>query len=93
MKYIQYHGVWGLEELYDLKNGPDEMHNLINDARWLETKIALRKALFRQLANDKGAHVLPYTEKTSPGLVQPRSALCLDHVHGARPARCGRGNR
>ena len=69
VKYIQYHGVWDLEELYDLKTDPDEMHNLINDPVWLETKITLRKALFQDLANGKGEHVVPYTQKTSSGLV------------------------
>lgn len=69
VKYIQYHGVWDLEELYDLKNDPDEMHNLIQDPAWLNTKITLRKALFEQLANNKGQHVVPYTQKTSSGLV------------------------
>lgn len=29
-KYIYYHGVWDKNELYDLKNDPDEMHNLID---------------------------------------------------------------
>ncbi|MCI4591700.1 sulfatase [Sphingobium sp. BYY-5] len=69
VKYIQYHGVWDLEELYDLKSDPDEMHNLIDDPKWLDTKIVLRKALFDQMANDKGEHVVPYTRKTSSGLV------------------------
>jgi arylsulfatase A-like enzyme len=69
VKYIQYHGVWDLEELYDLKTDPDEQRNLINDPAWLETRIALRAALFRQLANKNGQHVVPFTEKTSPGLV------------------------
>ncbi|OAN56597.1 sulfatase family protein [Sphingobium sp. TCM1] len=79
VKYIQYHGVWDLEELYDLKSDPDEMHNLIDDPRWLDTKITLRKALFDQMANSKGEHVVPYTRKTSSGLVHrsikgPRAA-------------------
>ncbi|MCW2393773.1 MULTISPECIES: sulfatase [unclassified Sphingobium] len=69
VKYIQYHGVWDLEELYDLKSDPDEQHNLINDPAWLETKITLRKALFEQLANNQGQHVVPFSEKTSAGLV------------------------
>ena len=28
-KFIQYHGIWDLDELYDLKNDPLEEHNLI----------------------------------------------------------------
>lgn len=79
VKYIQYHGVWDIEELYDLKTDPDEMHNLINDPAWLDTKITLRAALFDQLANRKGEHVVPYTRKTSSGLVDR-------NVHGSRAA-------
>ena len=69
IKYIQYQGVWDTEELYDLAHDPDEMHNLIDDPAWLPTKIELRKALFEQLANHDGEHAVPFTEKTSSGLV------------------------
>jgi arylsulfatase A-like enzyme len=79
VKYIQYHGVWDMEELYDLKTDPDEMHNLIEDPAWLDTKITLRKALFDQLGNSKGEHVVPYTRKTSSGLVHRK-------IDGARAA-------
>jgi len=27
-KYITYHGVWEIDEVYDIINDPDEMHNL-----------------------------------------------------------------
>ncbi|MCS5540812.1 MAG: sulfatase-like hydrolase/transferase, partial [Roseibacillus sp.] len=30
-KYIRYHGVWDVDELFDLKNDPREQKNLIND--------------------------------------------------------------
>jgi arylsulfatase A-like enzyme len=69
VKYIQYHGVWDTEELYDLGKDPEERHNLIDDPAYFDAKVALRKALFTQLANAKGQHVVPYTEKTSPGVV------------------------
>jgi arylsulfatase A-like enzyme len=70
VKYIQYHGVYDLEELYDLDSDPDEMHNLIDDPSRLETKIALRKALFEQLADAQGRHAVPYTERFSRGVVR-----------------------
>jgi len=69
-KYIQYHGIYDLEELYDLANDPDEMHNLIEDPAWLETKIALRKALFGLLADSDGRHAVPFTERFSRGVVR-----------------------
>ena len=79
LKYIQYHGVWDTEELYDLSRDPDEMDNLIDDAGYFDRKLALRHALFAQLANTGGKHVVPYTEKTSSGLVHR-------DVHGTHAA-------
>jgi arylsulfatase A-like enzyme len=70
MKYIQYHGVWDIEELYDLASDPHEMRNLIDDPRHLETKTALRKALFEHMANADGKHVVPFTERFSRGAVR-----------------------
>ena len=69
LKYIQYHGIWDTEELYDLTQDPDEMNNLINDEAYFDRKVELRKALFAQLANKSGQHVVPYTEKTSTGVI------------------------
>lgn len=79
VKYIQYHGVWDIEELYDLNKDPDEMHNLIDDPAYMQTKIELRHSLFTQLTNKGNDHVVPFTEKTSSGLVNrdqsgPRAA-------------------
>ena len=45
------------------------MTNLINDPTYLDRKNALRHALFAQLGNSQGKHVVPYTEKTSAGVV------------------------
>ena len=66
-KLIQYHGIWDIEELYDLQNDPQEMNNLIDDPEYLETRVKLRKELHRRLANNRGEHVIPYTEKWGPG--------------------------
>jgi arylsulfatase A-like enzyme len=70
VKYIQYHGIYDLEELYDLASDPDEMHNLIDDPSRLHTKITLRKALFEQLADAHGRHAVPFTERFSRGVVR-----------------------
>ena len=67
-KLIQYHGIWDTDELYDIKNDPKEMHNLIDDPRYLAVKVKLRKDLFARLAMD-GEHAVPYTKKFSSGSV------------------------
>jgi arylsulfatase A-like enzyme len=69
VKYIQYHGVWDIEELYDLEQDPEEMHNLIDDPKYVRTKIDLRHRLFAALASSNGQHVVPYTERRSEGAV------------------------
>jgi len=69
VKYIQYHGVWDIEELYNLEQDPEEMHNLIDDPSYARTKIDLRHRLFAALASNKGQHVVPFTERRSEGAV------------------------
>jgi arylsulfatase A-like enzyme len=70
LKYIQYYGVYDIDELYDVAADPDEMHNLAEDPKYLEAKIELRKALYEQLANREGKHVIPYTQRQSIGAVR-----------------------
>ncbi|MDU0356152.1 DUF4976 domain-containing protein [Paraglaciecola aquimarina] len=68
-KFITYHGVWDTEELYDIKNDPKEMHNLIHDERYLSIIADLRKRLFAKLVNNEGQTTVPYTERFSTGAV------------------------
>lgn len=67
-KLIQYHGIWDTDELYDIKNDPKEMHNLIDDPKYLRVKVKLRNDLFARLGNN-GEHAVPYTKKFSAGSV------------------------
>lgn len=70
LKYIQYYGIYDTDELYDVATDPDEMHNLVNDPKYLDDKIALRQALYEQLADRNGRHVIPYTQRLSIGAVR-----------------------
>ncbi|MBA0204610.1 sulfatase family protein [Pectobacterium aroidearum] len=70
-KYIQYYGIWDKEELYDMKNDPDEKQNLIDskDKKLIETKIALRKQLYMELKDHDDRNVIPYNQRTKEGQV------------------------
>ena len=68
-KLIQYHGVWDTEELYDLKNDPKEMHNLIDVPEHQALIAQMRHDLFKRLLNQNGDSAIPYTEKYTAGAV------------------------
>ena len=70
LKYIQYYGIYDIEELYDIAADPEEMTNLIDDPAYFETKLTLRQALYDQLADRAGDHVIPYTMRQSSGTVR-----------------------
>lgn len=68
-KFIQYHGVWDTEELYDMRSDSAEMHNLIEDPQYLGVVAELRAKLFARLENSEGGHAVPYTEKFGHGAI------------------------
>ena len=68
-KYIQYHGVWDTEELFDLKEDPREARNLIEDPALLSVKVDMRKRLYALLADQAGGHTIPYAAKFNQGAV------------------------
>ncbi len=68
LKYIQYHGIWDIEELYDLKKDPMERVNLINDPDYYHQRQALRLALYEQTANPAGKNSVPYTPRLAEGM-------------------------
>jgi len=53
-KYMHYHGIWDIDELYDLKNDPEEAHNLINDPKHSERVKELNTRLFDWLEETDG---------------------------------------
>ncbi len=68
-KFITYHGIWDTEELYNIKNDPKEMHNLIHDEAYLTIIADLRKKLHARLINNNDQHTVPYTERFATGAV------------------------
>jgi arylsulfatase A-like enzyme len=56
-KYIRYHGVWDINELYDLKNDPYETNNLIRDPRYQEQAKALNADLWQWLYDSDGLSI------------------------------------
>ena len=56
-KYIFYHGVWDINELYDLKTDPSERFNLINMPAMQDTVNAMRDRLFTKLESTGGMQI------------------------------------
>lgn len=65
-KFIQYHGIWDTDELYDLENDPHEMHNLINEPGLQSTVRDMRNALNKELAQ-RNAMQVPFGAKRGNG--------------------------
>ncbi|MPY88976.1 MAG: sulfatase-like hydrolase/transferase [Luteitalea sp.] len=84
-KYIHYHGIWDLDELYDLQADPDEMKNLINDPTQKEVVQKMNQQLFDVLEETDGMHMPLYRDsggqnnlrgKEGPGAAEfPKSFL------------------
>jgi len=53
-KYIRPHGVWDLEELYDLKADPEETYNLISNEEHASIARQMNKRLFEILEETGG---------------------------------------
>ena len=56
-KYLHYHGIWDTDELYDLKNDPAEMTNLIDKPEYEELIEELNKRLFDWLRETDGMKI------------------------------------
>lgn len=68
LKYIQYHGIWDIEELYDVERDPLEKTNLIDDPEHYAERQALRVALYEQLVNNAGNHSVPFHARLAEGM-------------------------
>ncbi|HUU20825.1 MAG TPA: sulfatase [Sedimentisphaerales bacterium] len=53
-KYIHYHGIWDIDELYDLRNDPEEMNNLIDSPEHQDLIKQLNNRMFEWLEKTDG---------------------------------------
>lgn len=53
-KFIRYHGIWDINELYDLQDDPEEMNNLIRNPEYTKLSEQLRNQLFTWLEKTNG---------------------------------------
>lgn len=56
-KFIRYHGIWDINELYDIQDDPDEMKNLIRDPAYADVAKSLRTSLFDWLEQTDGGEM------------------------------------
>lgn len=56
-KYIYYNGVWDINELFDLKEDPYEMNNLIRDSSFRKIGLELKQQLFDWLKETNGLQI------------------------------------
>jgi N-acetylglucosamine-6-sulfatase len=65
-KFIQHHGVWDLDELYDLQADPHETHNLFFDPQYADVVKEMRDNLDAELRKRHAAQV-PFGKKWDLG--------------------------
>jgi arylsulfatase A-like enzyme len=56
-KYMTYHGIWDIDELYDIENDPQEKHNLIKRPEHQELIKQLNKKVYDWLESTKGMQI------------------------------------
>ncbi len=62
-KYIRYHGIWDLDELYDIKEDPHELRNLIKSPAHQEIVKRMNQRLFEILESTDGMNMPLYRDK------------------------------
>lgn len=62
-KYIHYHGIWDLDELYDLQQDPREMNNLIASADHQPVAREMNRKLFAILDQTQGLYLPLYPDR------------------------------
>ncbi|MEW5975212.1 MAG: sulfatase [Acidobacteriota bacterium] len=62
-KYIHYHGIWDVDELYDLENDPWESQNLILSPQHQDLARDLNRQLFAVLSQTQGLFIPLYPDR------------------------------
>ncbi|MBI3210365.1 MAG: sulfatase [Candidatus Solibacter usitatus] len=62
-KFIRYQGIWDVDELYDLKEDPAEMQNLILSPAHQQTVTQMRNKLFEILEKTGGMQMALYPDR------------------------------
>lgn len=65
-KFIQYHGIWDIDELYDMENDPHEKHNLIFKKEH-QKLIKKMRADLHQILVKSNANRVPFSHKRGMG--------------------------
>jgi N-acetylglucosamine-6-sulfatase len=65
-KFIQYHGIWDIDELYDMEKDPHEEHNLIFSPEHRELVTRMRTDLHKILEG-ANANRVPFSHKRGMG--------------------------
>jgi N-acetylglucosamine-6-sulfatase len=65
-KFIQHHGIWDVDELYDLRADPQESHNLFFEPKYQATVKTMRDRLDSELRR-RGAAQVPFGRKWGLG--------------------------
>ena len=61
-KYIHYHGIWDIDELYDIKEDPHETNNLIFSPQHQSMIRAMNKEMFDLLQKSDGMQIQLYPD-------------------------------
>ncbi len=65
-KYIHYHGIWDIDEFYDLQKDPEEMNNLINSPEHQDLIKKLKDRMFDMLEATGGMIIPLRRDKGKP---------------------------
>ena len=56
-KYLTFHGIWDIDELYDIEKDPEEKHNLIKDPDYEKLYKELNKQIYDWLESTNGMEI------------------------------------